>query len=159
VGKPLYPTGGSTEERMSPYDKLVLALSEQGRLNEAGEFLKNDPENPEGEYFESAASYVQSELLGFCGCGIPSETRMHVLAVLERFSDENDRWHSDDAADTQLFGPQASRYFMWYWLAHHGYIEHGYSLPGWLSKKGLWLRDVLRAVAAWEQSDNPWKDA
>jgi len=131
---------------MRDMKKLAELLADHGSFDESGGFTTKREDSPKGTYFEWPESFVEVAILNFCGCGRPESARGHVLDVLERFSKENNLWDYDETKDAAMFGTDGSMYFMFYWLSQEEYTEHGGSVPGWLTEKGIWLRDVLRLL-------------
>ncbi len=132
-------------------------------VNDAGAFIQDGCE------FDTAASLVECNILGFCGCGIPDETRMYVeegLSIIESIADFNrentdlfsaayDAFHKAKRERIHArFHSMESWYFFLYWCDAEKLIEHGSSLPGWLTDKGSNLLSLLRQV----RSDNNQKE-
>lgn len=101
----------------------------------------------------------QVERLNFCGCGNPLGNLEWILEgmnlVDERMkpspkpwgSPENRAWwEAIDAKELAHFGNERARDFFWYWLDDQEFTEHGGSIPGWLTQKGVKFRDELASA-------------
>jgi hypothetical protein len=108
--------------------------------------VKNEDEgftNPkDGCYHETQADYLQTELLGFCGCGNPEEMMMYVKALLEKL-------------DKQEWGAYEDKPYMFfvYWANDKGYAEHGTTARcSWLTPQGKeLLADINTVIKIGEQ--------
>jgi hypothetical protein len=102
----------------------------------------------DGSYNKDNCSYEYADqllgnMLGFCGCGNPDEALGYVREALQLIDNRKQLVWKDKmtyeqwAADVdKLFPVVGSDYFMWYFLDHKGFTEHGSSVPGWLTTKG-----------------------
>lgn len=104
-------------------------------------------------------NYLATEVLGFCGCGCREAALELVLEVLELISmkrpsgyEAGRAWYREvykPAEDKAFSGAQAGlRYFVWYTLDDKEITEHGGSVPGWLTHKGMSLLADLRSLKA-----------
>lgn len=123
--------------------------------NEGSTFIEDGCE------YETAQSLVETGILGFCGCGIPGETREYVeegLSIIESiadfsrgntnpFSEAFDAFHKAKRQRIVARFPNIeSWHFFLYWCSAEDLVEHGSSLPGWLTEKGKNLLSLLRQV-------------
>jgi len=76
-----------------------------------------------------------------CGCGMPCDALQMVLDVLETYVGEG---FCDSGLLEQRLLDSGTRYFVLYQLDRVALIEHGSSVPGWLTEKGRTFRNVLR---------------
>jgi hypothetical protein len=95
------------------------------------------------------------DILGFCGCGMPDAAIRYVRDCLQQVKDLGDldrkngwsesykKWEN---RNKELFVNGGSEYFMWYYLDNKGFTEHGGSVPGWLTEKGLDLLSDLNEL-------------
>lgn len=104
----------------------------------------------DGVFHEDAESFLQTKILGFCGCGNPELSLKHTQTALrqvynlkELVWEKKQTFKDWDAESEKLLGGEASAYFMWYWLDTKELTEHGGSVPGWLSTKGYELLEDL----------------
>jgi hypothetical protein len=108
----------------------------------------------EGSHYECVADAIAIGILGMCGCGRPQDALLFVLAGLELSAekrpdgyDEHRAWWSDwDVRCKAFFGSSGGAYFFWYAMTDKGIMEHGGSVPGWLSGKGKLLVAALREI-------------
>lgn len=90
----------------------------------------------EGVSHQSAEDYLCHQL-EFCGCGQPKTALEHVRIVLQFIADLMARWELP--RDTPMpIAPftDGIMYFTYYRLDDLKLIEHGGSVPGWLTKEG-----------------------
>lgn len=101
---------------------------------------------------DSAVEFIQGAILKFCGCGLPDENVRYIrdaLALVDwnrqsiRDQEPEHGWTEYRKRCTKLFNNHNAEYFMWYWLDMQGYVEHGSSLPGWLSESGEELLEAM----------------
>lgn len=110
---------------------------------------------------EAAISFIQRGILKFCGCGMPGSNLAYIrdrMRALKKRHDENqfafeklhgynaDRWQKNTDAIYALFPDQQSAYFFFYWMDSVGLEEHGGSVPGWLTDKGVELLEDLEEL-------------
>lgn len=88
-----------------------------------------------GVYYDTVEEYIGS-LLQFCSCGDPRGALAYTYAVLKDIDDgtylHNTSWGVD--------------YFTYYMLTHIGILDHGTSVPGWLTEKGRLVLALLEKV-------------
>jgi hypothetical protein len=88
----------------------------------------------DGCHYETVEDYIGS-LLQFCGCGDPHGALLYVHDILNNV---NNRTYDTDLTDVD--------YFTYYMLTHVGILEHGTSVPGWLTDKGKLVLALLEKV-------------
>lgn len=95
------------------------------KLKETGD--KDYPFIDEGGCsWQSKKNYLQTEVLGFCGCGDPDDIMLYVKEFLEKL-------------ERQDWGKYEDRPYMFliYWADHNGFTEHGTTARcSWLTDKG-----------------------
>ena len=97
-------------------------------------------QDKDGCYHDTIGTLIQCGVLGFCGCGRPEDNLALLLTRMEAIADETDgRFQC---------GPEM--HFIDYTLDKLGFLEHGGSLPGWLSESGKELLELLRIWKAEE---------
>lgn len=104
----------------------------------------------DGCFYEDAESFLQTKILGFCGCGDPDLSLKHTQTALRQVSnlkelvwEKKQTWEEWDAENKKLLGGETGVYFMWYWLDNKELTEHGGSVPGWLTIEGYELLEDL----------------
>lgn len=107
----------------------------------------------EGLFYQDAEDFLNIALLHGCGCGNPDENILYVLKGLELLEPKcssNDRkailafYDARRTKEVTHFGSRAAAQFFHYWATREGYLEHGTSIPGWLTEKGHTLVALLR---------------
>ena len=104
--------------------------------------------------YDSVTDVLQIGVFGFCGCGLPDENVKLIVDGLRLLKESSDRgaeerkkipheeWYPDwDKRMNSVFESEASKYFFYYWCDKEELTEHGGSVPGWLTDKGV---EVLR---------------
>lgn len=99
-------------------------------------------------YYEDAESFISIGILGFCGCGMPADALEYVRKALQLVDDvviwgdrsAHEQW---EERKRELFSDDGAEYFMWYFLNDKGLTDHGTSVPGWLTDKGIELLSDL----------------
>ena len=79
-------------------------------------------------YSEDPVDRINCDLLGFCGCGFPDDVLFyikHILGIVKT----GDYLKTPKQDTGQI-------YFAFYVLTVKGFLEHGSSVPGWLTAKG-----------------------
>ena len=104
-----------------------------------------------GDWYEDAHSLVLSGMLGFCGCGRPTDAATYIRDVLIHIDngmriDHKNNGYEKWAARGRELGSDGALYFTYYVLDEKGFTEHGGSVPGWLTPKGQELLDWLKAL-------------
>ncbi len=88
----------------------------------------------------SKKSYLQTEILGFCGCGNPDSAMVFVRDIL-RLLEERKGFGEEIKKELPSDGIY---YFVLYMLDNKGLTDHGGSIGGsWLSDKG---KEVLADI-------------
>ena len=92
----------------------------------------------DGLQYETLEDLLQCGVLDFCGCGFPGENLLFIKRGLAHINNPHrqttfDLWKKEGK---EVFGNENSEYFFFYWCDKEGLTEHGYSVPGWLTKKG-----------------------
>jgi len=99
----------------------------------------------------------QTEILNFCGCGMPDENLKFIKDVLElieyrRSHDEeketwDEFWDKYKIKELELYSDnEGLRYFIWYVFDSMGITDHGGSVPGWLTPLGKNLLHDLKLI-------------
>ena len=111
----------------------------------------------DGCYYEDAESFIATGVLGFCGCGMPDVALEYVRKALQIVDDLKqlvyekkltyEQW---EERKKKVFANKGAEYFMWYFLNNKELTEHGVSVPGWLTKKGIELLADLTELSALE---------
>lgn len=106
--------------------------------------------------YENEVTLIQCSVLGFCGCGAPWHNLSYLrerLAFLDwqQKLGLGDNWDDTYALlcrrERELFGGDSGAGFFYYWCDSKGLVEHGSSLPGWLSTEGRVLLKALDYLA------------
>jgi len=107
----------------------------------------------EGCTYDDAESILIS-ILGLCGCGMPDEVLLFVKDALELVQDlkenvwQDKKTYGEWAEDAgRVFRTCGIEYLTWNFLDQKGLLEHGGSLPGWLTSKGIDFLEDLREYA------------
>lgn len=83
--------------------------------------------------FDTRAQFLQTEVLGFCGCGSPDEVMKYVRQMLLKI----------DRKDWGLYEDLPYMFFV-YWADDKGFVGHGTTVRcPWLTDKG---RELLRDI-------------
>ena len=93
-------------------------------------------------YYEDAESFISTGVLGFCGCGMPDAVLEHVRKALQIVNDIGEKkltYEQLEERKKEVFANKGAEYFMWYFLDNKKLTQHGGSVPGWLTKKGIEL--------------------
>lgn len=89
----------------------------------------------------SKAGYLQTEFLGFCGCGDPDDTMLYVKEMFEKL-------------DKQEWGDYEDRAYMFfvYWANDKGFAEHGITARcSWLTPLGKeLLKDMNEVISEYQ---------
>ncbi len=116
---------------------------------------------PKRKYANDLESYLQCEVLKFCGCGDVAAALSYLLKILRAFKSMDDFQAGTPAginmflvawADLdKIFNSDGERYFVYYFLDREEYTEHGGSVPGWITDKG---KELLMWLERWEKEEN-----
>lgn len=114
-----------------------------------------------GAEFDGIETFVLEGIMGFCGCGRPDLANEIIFKALlhiedlEKIRDANfnrpgadPKWKEDldgwNARGLEIFGNLGTETIVYYVLDKAGLIEHGGSVPGWLSELGEEVLKELR---------------
>jgi|1_EtaG_2_1085319.scaffolds.fasta_scaffold02908_15 hypothetical protein len=104
--------------------------------------------------YHSAASVFAVGMFGFCGCSdVDSFLKMvrdglqiihngtkEFDAIEDKLTPGDPRWKSmlkkEADENKRLIGHDGAQMMLWYVLDREGFIEHGSSVPGWLTDEG-----------------------
>lgn len=108
-------------------------------------------EDHEGLHYDDAESLVGVGVLNFCGCGDQSGRLELVAAIIEErqinqrcdgsWTERSARWRA--FVETHL-GNEIAAEIIFNWLDNLGFLDHGSSLPGWPTERGLKLVALIR---------------
>ena len=134
---------------------------------EGGYAIEHLNRNGEGDYsliddqgisWDTVENYIGISVFGFCGCGCPEVALKFYRAVLrfinepkpqERGREAWDVWWKEHRvrADAIFHGDDGIEYAAYYVLDDKKLIEHGGSVPGWLTGKGEQVLADLESFA------------
>lgn len=116
-------------------------------------FKKEDGYYDQNEcYYEDAESFIATAILGFCGCGMPDKALEHVRRALQIVDDiklvqeKKITYLQWEERKKEVFANEGAEYFMWYFLDNKKLTQHGGSVPGWLTDKGIELLHDLNKL-------------
>lgn len=106
-----------------------------------------------GMYCDRLEDLLQNGIFGFCMCGCPEENLEYIRAGLDHIEKLRNAprpwsrdWYEEHRKESvDLFGNSEAEYFFYYWADKEEYTEHGSSVPGWLTDKGMALLNLLNA--------------
>lgn len=110
-----------------------------------GDTCMDKPEyrDADGCSYSGAESFLQTKLLGFCGCGDPFVNIKYVGKILRHIHNlkelvwENKITYEEWTRRGKQIGSEEALYFAYYFLDDKGFTEHGGSVPGWLTDAGI----------------------
>lgn len=97
----------------------------------------------EGISYDGAEQFLQVKFLNHCACGRPFENIKYVGKVLRHIHNlkelvwEKKTSYEDWEKEGEEIGSSDALYFAYYCLDELGLTEHGGSVPGWLTQKGI----------------------
>src|SRR5690242_7981750 len=118
--------------------------------------------------FDDLAS-AMSAILGWCGCG-RQEVALEYLAgglrLIAEISERRelhgvgrDAWYKEYRKRVDgYFNGEGAEYLFYYLCDFHGLIEHGGSVPGWLTDKGKALIKWIAKLPKEEEDGEPRKN-
>lgn len=118
------------------------------------DYLQDDGtyKDSEGCSHDNAEDFLCS-ILGFCGCGQPEAALEHVRQSLRIIHDLKEKvWEKTETYDSwnarmrALMHTNGIEYFTYFFLDDKGFLEHGGSVPGWLTPEG---EDMLADLDEW----------
>jgi|ERR1051325_1295910 hypothetical protein len=114
-----------------------------------------------GCWHEEALFFLLEDM-NWCCCGQPelaasllfdalslAKWRFDVSATLrskEDFEAANERYEQYRKRELELMSNDSIAYFVWYTIDAAGLMEHGSSIPGWLTEKGKEMLEALREL-------------
>lgn len=103
-----------------------------------------DSEGISYEYADQAIKGIYE--LGWCGCGDPDSALEYLaksLQLIKLLREDDLKWTDWKIEVDKHHKNDGECYFVWYFLDHKGFTEHGGSVPGWLSQKGKELLEDI----------------
>lgn len=96
-------------------------------------------EDEDGISYQIPIDSILTGRLNFCGCGDPDAVAEYIADGLQFIKDEyyNITGRILEDRIRQVFGNEKSAQFFFQWCDSQKLTEHGSSVPGWLSKKGI----------------------
>lgn len=102
------------------------------------------------------------DVLGFCGCGRPEDALLYIRNLLRILNEDSpdsfgpggrekwNEWYKNHRAriDTFFHNDSGAEYLAYYVLTDKDLLEHGGSVPGWLTQKGKDFLTDLEAHSA-----------
>lgn len=112
---------------MRMYQKMIEQLIKQAD----GGFI-----DKEG-WWETEADYLQTSILGLCGCGNPDDIMLYIKEMLEKLGTDTNDGECGEYEDKPYM-------FFAYWANSKGFAEHGLTVRlSWLTDKG---RELLKDI-------------
>ena len=110
-----------------------------------GDMCMDEPEykDEEGISYPGAEAFLQTKILGFCGCGDPFRNIKYVGKILRYVHDLKEKVWTDEMyykeweTEGEKIGLEEALYFAYYCLTEIGLLEHGGAVPGWLTPRGI----------------------
>ena len=109
-------------------------------------FKKDGYYDEYGCFYGDAKSFIATSIFGFCGCGMPNEALEYVRKSLQLVDDLTNlvfpniiSYEDWEKRKKQVFSDNGAEYLMWYFLNEKELTQHGSSVPGWLTQKGIEL--------------------
>ncbi len=104
--------------------------------------------------YDSREAFIIEGMFGFCGCGSPSDALQYIHDTLRSIKalrdgddlkrEKWDRFYTNWKTESRkLHGSTGAEYFIYYVFDQMELIEHGGSVPGWLTEEGQALLDDL----------------
>lgn len=107
--------------------------------------------DPDGCWHEDAEDVIRIGILKQCGCGNGWASMTYIRDILRliRGRDGSDEGYKrcDD-----FFHSEGEKYTMYYLLDDLGLTDHGTSVPGWLSEKGVEVLEDLEELLKEDES-------
>jgi hypothetical protein len=119
-------------------------------------------EDENGCHFDDIGEFLQSKILGHCGCGMPEDNLKLVHDMLTIYQDFWDKGQdlkmlSDESKENWDKKQQDLKnyvhenwekfvYFFWYVMTDKDIMEHGGSVPGWICDDNF-----LDAIKLWHK--------
>ena len=102
----------------------------------------------EGITWSDEISFLGCKILGFCGCGVLEKALLFVKKSLEllEFEDRFENYEAWREKVTGHFITESCEYFTWYFLTEKELLEHGGSVPGWLTDLGKEILEDLKEL-------------
>lgn len=112
------------------------------------------------EEFEEAQDKLVNALK-LCVCGCPGDALDYILGGLEIIAEKAPPCAGEDPAThwktwyakllakrKAHYGSDGAEYFFYYVMDAYGMVEHGSSVPGWLSQTG---EEILKDLRVWKE--------
>jgi len=90
--------------------------------------------------------YYLTEKLNLCGCGMPEKALLFIRDVLAHVQERFDLelpWSETEIRRKAILPTYGIEYFTFYMLDDLGLLEHGSSVPGWLTDEGKAVLNLL----------------
>jgi len=115
-----------------------------------------------GIYYEDAESFIATGILGFCGCGCPDDALYyvrdclhHVNEIKEKVWENKITFEEHQANGKKIFSSVGAEYFAYYFLDNKELTEHGSSVPGWLTQKGIEVLEDINELINRDEEIEP----
>ena len=105
-------------------------------------------------WHEDAEAFIQCGILGHCGCGAGGSSLKYIKNVLRLIYEIQLNFEKTNSAGDKskwnklhsFFHSEGEEYTIYYMLDKLDLIEHGCSVPGWLTEKGIELLEDLEEL-------------
>ncbi len=115
---------------------------------------------PDGVYVEDLEELLNCSVLNHCGCGC-NQSNLELIYHLLKYQKElfdNDYKNYKKSQEKLIFYIKSHAeevlQFIWYQLNELEILEHGGSIPGWLSDKGKHFFDLLEQYILAKENEN-----
>lgn len=138
------------------------------KMRELNSYLKKEGDHTyyyddDGCEYDNLQSFLQTGILGFCGCGCPESNLLLIhdfLSLNESHRNQYRDFYSDIKDFNKLYNKQKEEIkefvcknweefaqFFWYAMDDKKITEHGTSIPGWINDDNF-----LKALQEWRKS-------
>lgn len=146
---------------MIDIEQIELGKEEEWIIDHYDEDIRMYTDD-EGISYPELTDFILTGIFDFCGCGSPEGAVKFIQDSLEHIELRNEAlqirgaegdkvWEKIKEQEISNFGSLGCATFFYYWATNEDLIDHGGSVPGWLTDKGKIVLNLCKAVLKLEQ--------
>jgi hypothetical protein len=106
-------------------------------------------------WWQSIEDALMNKYTNYCTCGDPKAALIFMASVIRFVEDKREMDTGErETREKELFPVEGSSYFIYYALSELDLLEHGGSVPGWTTEKGIHFMEDVESVYSQDEEES-----